>query len=789
MFFKNTALMNSNGEQLGQKNNFPFSLLPMCVTVFIRLSFTDKTYARGLGEKTMKSYTWDGGKVVEGIILKNDEKLGQVIFLGEQGPRRYEKISLGRRNPAQVVNNKVVEAAPVRITLPAKDGKPEKVFFVLDKPRSEDGRILVRVNTSWCYTKHSGGGWFTLAGTPETLIKGYGAHGIAGRIGNWDDGLVTMKTGDVLKVKPEGGHKVDSFALWVDENDKPQTATLEDWENLQAVGKAEAMLAEAKSAIDTLPILHGEMPCFTFKSGEIQLGIQVEKGVTGLVVKMGEDGRGASSRKYRLSVTSRFRKTASHSRRSPSCPNRKSPLVTVSTSRRRRSFMASTHSAEDEKDTFLVHVNTGGGYTRRGDGYWETWKGNPEVITFGSGADGDAGRIGSWKDGLIVLREEDVMFVHPSGGGSSYALFIQGGKIHCEKWMTWKMSDGPRNPQFYVGKGTAPWGHTPSDWIGKVVTILEFVKAYRYGDSDSMETRQTGELVSTKPFVLNLGYDGRDTHNVTVKSGTWVKLEADKQVRQMEGEELAKRQELRTEAEALRKQADEATSRSYFQLLESNLREQVSEVAREQDFDLMPNEGWGSSLTSWVENAKGVIARFTDVSSEMAALEQKQNSGEVLVDFGGHFRVMGATSQAQYWVVRPDGTQRDPDTISYRKRYSEEGDKQWRQVEPDELAISWFKAYTAADHDFVVNKAPVGGCTIAQLETVDRLEAEIAERWEGMSGISGSGSPRIDIGWGLGSSKSPARANQKREEAQQQSNSPKVDLSSLDALKQKWGAK
>ncbi len=78
-----------------------------------------------------------------------------------------------------------------------------------------------------------------------------------------------------------------------------------------------------------------------------------------------------------------------------------------------------------------------------------------------------------------------------------------------------------------------------------------------------METRQTGELVSTKPFVLNLGYDGRDTHNVTVKSGTWVKLEADKQVRQMEGEELAKRQELRTEAEALRKQADEATSQLF----------------------------------------------------------------------------------------------------------------------------------------------------------------------------------------------------------------------------------
>ncbi len=89
------------GSNLDRKIIFR-SVCSPCVTVFIRLSFTDKTYARGLGEKTMKSYTWDGGKVVEGIILKNDEKLGQVIFLGEEGRgRRYEKISLGRRNPAR----------------------------------------------------------------------------------------------------------------------------------------------------------------------------------------------------------------------------------------------------------------------------------------------------------------------------------------------------------------------------------------------------------------------------------------------------------------------------------------------------------------------------------------------------------------------------------------------------------------------------------------------------------------------------------------------------------------
>lgn len=733
----------------------------------------------------MKCYTWDSGKILEGIALKNDEKLGLVVFLGEEGRgRRYEKVSLGRHRSAEAVNGKVMEANPVKITLPAKDGKPEKVFYVLEKPRSEDGRVLVRVNTSWCYTKHSGGGWSTLAGTPETLIKGYGAHGLAGRIGNWDDGLVSMRPGDVLRVKPEGGHKVDSFALWVDENNKPQTATLEDWENLQAVSKAEAMIAEAKATVDTLPVFHGEMPCFTFESGKIQLGIKVEKGITGLVVKMGEDGRGRKLTEVPLVGEFEVQDGLIGFAAVAKLSEQEIPARYSFDKPEKKVIYGLTHSAQDEKDAFLVRVNTGAGYTRRGDGYWETWKGNPEVITQGSGADGDAGRIGSWKEGLNVLREGDVMFVHPSGGGSSYALFVSGGKLHCEKWMTWKMADGSRDPQFYVGKGTAPWGHVPSDWIGKVVSVLEFVKAYRYGDSDSMETRNTGELISTKPFVLNLGYEARDRHDVTVNSGTWVKLEADKQVQRVEGEELAKRQTLRTEAEALCKQAAEAISRSYFQLLESNLREQVSEVASEQGFDLMPNEGWSGSLTSWIENAKGVLARFTNVSSEMAALEQKQNSGEVLVDFGGHFRVMGATSQAQYWVVRSDGSLRDPDTISYRKRYSEEGDKQWRQVEPDELAISWFKAYTAADHDFVVNKAPVSGCTATQLETVDRLEAEIAERWEGMSGISGSGS---GMGWNLGSSKPPAPANHKEEKENKPIEAGSQEFS-LDALRNKWGA-
>ena len=93
------------------------------------------------------------------------------------------------------------------------------------------------------------------------------------------------------------------------------------------------------------------------------------------------------------------------------------------------------------EEAFLVRVCTGRGYTRRGDGKWELWKGNPVVLTKGNGADGDAGRIGSWDDGLFVLREGDMVCVGPSGDGPAYALFVENGKVQSEPWIAWKVGD------------------------------------------------------------------------------------------------------------------------------------------------------------------------------------------------------------------------------------------------------------------------------------------------------------------------------------------------------------
>lgn len=142
------------------------------------------------------------------------------------------------------------------------------------------------------------------------------------------------------------------------------------------------------------------------------------------------------------------------------------------------------------------------------------------------------------------------------------------------------------------------------------------------------------------------------------------------------------------------------------------------------------------------------------LEAELAAatpeeLQRLRETGEILVNWGGHFREMGRTGNAQFWVVRPDGTERLPDEVEYRKRYASEGEKRWRFVGREELAITWSKGCSAASHVFVVAHLPVGGPTPEQLAFVAELEEKIAVGWEGVSGISGRTSPPIGGGWGL----------------------------------------
>lgn len=167
-----------------------------------------------------------------------------------------------------------------------------------------------------------------------------------------------------------------------------------------------------------------------------------------------------------------------------------------------------------------------------------------------------------------------------------------------------------------------------------------------------------------------------------------------------------------------------------------------------------------------------IMAEFRTEWAKAEALQRQVESGEILTNFGGHFRVMGATRNAQYWVIMPDGSERDADEVNYRKRYTSEGEKKWRLVGPEELAITWSKAFTAAPHEFFVSKYPNSGCTPEQLSAVKRIECEISKLCYGTDSVEIAG------GWEL-RKKSPPKVMPEPDVLAEPVDLTKIDLSRL----------
>ena len=188
----------------------------------------------------MKCFTVNGERLHAGIYTTKDEKLGTVVFLGEAGRgRQYQKVALFRKAPAEVdKDGRIFDAHPIKIT-PDKTIE-DRFFYALAKPNNNtDNRVLVRIDTGVVYTRGSNGHWSTKAGEPITLIKGYGAHGLAGRTASWDDGLVVMKPGDVVRVVPDGGHKTGIYALFFNQSGTLSFMPWNDYEAMTAVESAE----------------------------------------------------------------------------------------------------------------------------------------------------------------------------------------------------------------------------------------------------------------------------------------------------------------------------------------------------------------------------------------------------------------------------------------------------------------------------------------------------------------------------------------------------------------------
>ena len=170
----------------------------------------------------MKCFTWERGQLTPGIQVERDDSLGMVVSLGENGRgggRSHEKVELFR-TPPEIKEGVIFDAHPVKITTDLEDLRQDKYFYRLAKPTEPDHRFIVRILTKWTHACRTHGRWRTIKGSPDDLVVGCGAAPgrVIPRNSTWHDGLVLFAPGDVVLVRPEGGHDIERYVLFCDED-------------------------------------------------------------------------------------------------------------------------------------------------------------------------------------------------------------------------------------------------------------------------------------------------------------------------------------------------------------------------------------------------------------------------------------------------------------------------------------------------------------------------------------------------------------------------------------------
>ncbi len=109
--------------------------------------------------------------------------------------------------------------------------------------------------------------------------------------------------------------------------------------------------------------------------------------------------------------------------------------------------------------------------------------------------------------------------------------------------------------------------------------------------------------------------------------------------------------------------------------------------------------------------------------------------------FGGGVRTGAASGIVNYWVIKPDGSMRDPDMGSFYEKY-------WYDIGEGDLALSHRKSSQHSKHIFEIEKAPEN-LTKEQKEAVNVIQEKIADFWEGRVTGNDHLSPSMERGWDL----------------------------------------
>lgn len=145
---------------------------------------------------------------IKGNVIKKDFQWGEMEILpvGQKGRgRKYAFLPCFFKDS----NFVTVELS--------RNGKPKLVTDHCE----QDNRWVAFVSSKGCYTRGTQGLIMQRYNAPiDILTYGYGAYGLAGRVGNFDEVVAVVEDNNFLYIKPSGGrHKVSPYWLYFGKDD------------------------------------------------------------------------------------------------------------------------------------------------------------------------------------------------------------------------------------------------------------------------------------------------------------------------------------------------------------------------------------------------------------------------------------------------------------------------------------------------------------------------------------------------------------------------------------------
>jgi len=176
----------------------------------------------------------------------------------------------------------------------------------------------------------------------------------------------------------------------------------------------------------------------------------------------------------------------------------------------------------------------------------------------------------------------------------------------------------------------------------------------------------------------------------------------------------------------------------YFSFLSPKMQEKLIY------FSKYPKISFGQKMTyteiqEWLKEIQEFAESFKQEKREALLRLEQQKSGERYFNFTHPFRRGGATKQSDAWVIMPNGEIKEGEKKDEKR--NKDAVLYWEEIEPEELALSWEKDYTASPHEFQIVKLPTQGVSEAHFSTVKEIEKQLQEAY------SNERSPKVGDGW------------------------------------------